>query len=167
MPRPEHIVRKLDLSRRRTYPQSCRTLLADPPEHTLGQITAFCDFAGPSDESVLATCNGNHAEIVDASRSRDTMNSVGRFLNHFRRLNLNGHQIAGDEGYGRQLMDRMQEEGFYLQRINNGSAAKRRYLFQSQRRVVVDRWSTHRKPADLNSERRKAHCPTHLTPKTL
>ena len=109
--------------------ESCRALIDNPPEHAPGQITAFCDFAGPGDESSLATCNGNRAEIVDAWRNRDTMHSVGKFLNHFRRLNLQGHQIAGDEGYGHQLMDRMQEEGFYLQRINNGSPAKRADIY--------------------------------------
>jgi hypothetical protein len=43
-----------------------RALLAKPPEHIPDQLTAFCDFAGPGDESVLAICNGNRAEIVDA-----------------------------------------------------------------------------------------------------
>jgi hypothetical protein len=65
---------------------------------------------------VLAICRGNQAEIVDAWRSKDTMNSVGRFLTHFRRLGLKGHEVGGDKGYGHQLMDRMAEEGFYLQR---------------------------------------------------
>jgi hypothetical protein len=109
--------------------EACRALIDNPPPYTAGQITAFCDFAGPGDESVLAICNGNRAEIVDAWRSRDTTNSIGKFLTHFRRLNLNGHQIAGDEGYGHQLMDRMQEEGFYLLRINNGSQAKRADIY--------------------------------------
>jgi hypothetical protein len=109
--------------------ESCRALIDNPPPYTVGQITGFCDFAGPGDESVLAVCNGNRAEIVDAWRSRDTMHSVGKFLTNFRRFNLQGHQIAGDEGYGHQLMDRMQEEGFYLQRINNGSQAKRADIY--------------------------------------
>jgi phage terminase large subunit len=109
--------------------ESCRALIDNPPPYTQGQIAGFCDFAGPGDESVLAVCNGNRAEIVDAWRSKDTMASVGRFLTHFRRLGLNGHQISGDEGYGHQLMDRMQEEGFYLQRINNGSQAKRADIY--------------------------------------
>src|SRR4029077_2334145 len=61
--------------------------------------------------------------------SRDTMHSVGKFLTHFRRLGLQGHQIGGDEGYGHQLMDRMQESNFYLQRINNGSQAKRADIY--------------------------------------
>jgi hypothetical protein len=109
--------------------ESCRALIDNPPAFVPGPTTAFCDFAGPGDESVLAICNGNRATIEDAWRSRDTMHSVGKFLNHFRRLNLNGHQVAGDEGYGHQLMDRMQEEGFYLQRINNGSQAKRADIY--------------------------------------
>jgi hypothetical protein len=89
-----------------------------PPEHVLGRSAAFCDFAGPGDESVLALCNGNRAEIVDAWRSKDTMHSVGKFLTLFRKLNLQSYQVGGDEGYGHQLMDRMQEERFYLQRFN-------------------------------------------------
>jgi hypothetical protein len=57
------------------------------------------------------------------------MNSVGRFLSHFRRLGLAGYDIGGDEGYGHQLMDRMAEEGFHLQRFNNGQAAKRTEIY--------------------------------------
>jgi hypothetical protein len=102
-----------------------RALIDNPPLPAPGRVTGFCDFAGAGDESVLALCEGNCTRIVDAWRHRDTMHSVGKFLNHFRRLHLQGHQIGGDEGYGHQLMDRMAEEGFYLIRINNGSSAKR------------------------------------------
>jgi hypothetical protein len=75
-----------------------RALLEDPPPHKKGRPVAFCDFAGPGDESVLALCDGNRAEIVDAWRSRDTMNSVGRFLKWFKDLGLAGYDIGGDEG---------------------------------------------------------------------
>jgi len=68
-----------------------RALLANPPEHIPAKLIAFCDFAGSGDESVFAVCNGNRAEIVDAWISRDTMHAVGKFLTHFRRLNLQGH----------------------------------------------------------------------------
>jgi phage terminase large subunit len=115
-----------------------RALIEDPPPHTRGRPIAFCDFAGPGDESVLALCDGNRAEIVDAWRSKDTMHSVGKFLAHFRRLGLKGYDI-GDEGYGHQLMDRMQEEGFYLQRFNNGQAAKRTEIYTN---LSAEWWST-------------------------
>jgi hypothetical protein len=36
--------------------------------HRPGRPAAFCDFAGPGDESVLALCDGNRAQIVDAWR---------------------------------------------------------------------------------------------------
>jgi hypothetical protein len=116
-----------------------RALIDNPPPFAGGPTTAFCDFAGPGDESVLATCTGNRPEIVDAWRSRDTMHSVGKFLTHFRRLALQGHQIGGDEGYGHQLMDRLQEEGFFLQRINNGSQAKRADIYFN---LSAEWWST-------------------------
>ena len=98
-----------------------RALLADPPAVLTGKVTAFCDFAGPGDESVLALCEGNSVRIIDAWRHRDTMHSVGKFISLFRKLGLSSYQVGGDEGYGHQLMDRMAEEGYYLKRINNGS----------------------------------------------
>jgi phage terminase large subunit len=116
-----------------------RALIHNPPEHAPGKPAAFCDFAGPGDESVLALCNGNQAEIVDTWRSRDTMNSVGRFLNHFRRLGLKSYDVGGDEGYGHQLMDRMQEENFYLHRFNNGSPAERSDIYAN---LSAEWWST-------------------------
>jgi hypothetical protein len=67
------------------------------------------------------------------------MNSVGRFLAHFRRLGLIGYQIGGDEGYGHQLMDRMAEQSYHLQRFNNGSPAKRNDIFAN---LSAEWWST-------------------------
>jgi hypothetical protein len=116
-----------------------RALIDNPPAHRPGRPAAFCDFAGPGDESVLALCVGNRAQIVDAWRSRDTMHSVGKFLSLFRKLNLQGYQIGGDEGYGHQLMDRMQEERFYLQRFNNGSPARRSEVYAN---LSAGWWST-------------------------
>jgi phage terminase large subunit len=66
------------------------------------------------------------------------MHSVGKFLTLFRKLSLQDHQIGGDEGYGHQLMDRMQEEGFYLKRFNNGSTAKRSDIYVN---LAVEWWS--------------------------
>jgi hypothetical protein len=116
-----------------------RALIEAPPAHISGRPVAFCDFAGPGDESVLALCDGNRAEIVDSWRSRDTMHSVGKFLAHFRRLGLAGYDIGGDEGYGHQLMDRMAEEGYHLQRFNNGTPAKRTEIYAN---LAAEWWST-------------------------
>ncbi|HET9376718.1 MAG TPA: hypothetical protein VFO40_17215 [Chthoniobacterales bacterium] len=71
-----------------------RALVDDPPAFVPGPKTAFCDFAGPGAESVLALCEGNRVSIIDAGRNRDTMHSVGNFMNHFKRLNLQGWQIG-------------------------------------------------------------------------
>jgi hypothetical protein len=116
-----------------------RAVIESPPVDIRGRPAAFCDFAGPGDETVLAIANGNRAEIVDAWRSRDTMHSVGKFLAHFRRLGLAGYDIGGDEGYGHQLMDRMAEEGYHLQRFNNGQAAKRTEIYAN---LSAEWWST-------------------------
>jgi phage terminase large subunit len=119
-----------------------RALIDNPPEKVPTMPDdrgAFCDFAGPGDESVLALCAGNRLEIVDAWRSRDTMHSVGKFLTLFRKLDLKSYQIGGDEGYGHQLMDRMREEGFRLKRFNNGSTAKRSDIYVN---LAAEWWST-------------------------
>jgi hypothetical protein len=116
-----------------------RALIENPPHHIPGLPAGFCDFAGPGDESVLALCDGNRAEIIDAWRSKDTMHSVGKFLTLFRKFNLQSYQVGGDEGYGHQLMDRMQEERFYLQRFNNGSPAKRSDIYAN---LSAEWWST-------------------------
>jgi hypothetical protein len=115
-----------------------RSLLEEPPEHEPGDRVAYCDFAGSGDESVLAMADGNRLEIVDTWRSRDTMHSVGKFLNWFKKLGLQGYQIGGDEGYGHQLMDRMDEEGFRLQRFNNGSPAERPEIYAN---LSAEWWS--------------------------
>jgi phage terminase large subunit len=116
-----------------------RALIDNPPPFVAGPTTGFVDFAGPADETVLAICEGNLTRIVEAWRSRDTMHSVGKLLTWFRKLNLQGYQIGGDEGYGHQLMDRMDEEGFYLKRYNNGSSANRDDLFYN---LSSEQWST-------------------------
>ena len=116
-----------------------RALLSDPPAVvTDGRRRAFCDFAGPGDESVLGICEGNCARIVDTWRSRDTMHSVGKFLSLFRKLGLHAWEVAGDEGYGHQLMDRMAEEGYYLKRVNNGSPASKPNLYAN---LAAEWWS--------------------------
>lgn len=116
-----------------------RALIDNPPAFVPGPKAAFSDFAGPGDESVLALCEGNRVSVVDAWRSRDTMHSVGKFLTLFRKLKLQGYQVGGDEGYGHQLMDRMQEQEFYLRRVNNGSAAKRNDIYFN---LSAEWWST-------------------------
>jgi hypothetical protein len=116
-----------------------RALIDNPPPFVAGSTTGFVDFAGPGDETVLAICEGNRASIVDAWRSRDTMHSVGKLLTLFRKLDLRSYDIGGDEGYGHQLMDRLDEENFRLRRLNAGSQAKRADLFFNE---SAEWWST-------------------------
>jgi hypothetical protein len=116
-----------------------RALIETPPAPVSGRPVAFCDFTGPGDETVLALSSGNRATIVEAWRSKDTMHSVGKFLAHFRRLSLKGWDIGGDEGYGHRLMDRMADEGYHLQRFNNGSPATRTEIYAN---LSAEWWST-------------------------
>jgi phage terminase large subunit len=117
-----------------------RALIDNPPAFVPGKVAGFCDFAGAGDESVFALCEGNRITIEPewCWRSRDTMHSVGKFLTLFRKLNLQGWQIGGDAGFGHQLMDRMAEEGFHLQRFNNGSPAKQPEIFFN---LSAEQWS--------------------------
>jgi hypothetical protein len=131
-----------------------RALIESPPEHLPGRPVAFCDFAGPGDETVLTIANGNRTEIVDAWRSRNTMHSVGKFLAHFRRLGLQGYDIGGDEGYGHQLMDRMAEEGYHLQKIQQRpSGQANRDIHKPCGRMVVNGRPAHRTEGRHHSQR--------------
>jgi phage terminase large subunit len=116
-----------------------RALLEDPPPAVPGKLCAFCDFAAGGDENVLATCSGNVAQIVDCWRHKDTMHSVGKLISLFRKLGLNGYLIGGDEsGMGHVCLDRLQEQGWFLRRINNGSPAKRSEIFCN---LAAEQWS--------------------------
>jgi hypothetical protein len=115
-----------------------RDLIRNPPDFTPGPKAGFCDFAGAGDESVLAVCEGNRLSISDAWCSRDTMASVGKFLNLFKQEKLQGYQVGGDEGYGHQLMDRM-NESYHLKRFNNGAQASRPDLLFN---LASEWWST-------------------------
>jgi len=67
------------------------------------------------------------------------MHSVGKFIAHFRRLGLAGYDIGGDEGgMGHVILDRLQEQNFFLKRINNGSPAKRSEIYSN---LAAEWWS--------------------------
>jgi hypothetical protein len=116
-----------------------RALLADPPPPAPGKVCAFCDFAAGGDENVLALAEGNRVYIAAAWRSRDTSHSIGKFIALFKRLGLAGYDIAGDEGgMGHVILDRLQEQNFFLKRVNNGAAAKRPDIFCN---LAAEQWS--------------------------
>jgi hypothetical protein len=100
-----------------------RCLASPPPFTDNGDVAAFCDFAAGGDENVLAIRRGNRVEIVAAWCEKDTMRAVGRFVQLFREHNLPADCIAGDEGgLGKVMCDALSEAGFYIQRVNNGTA---------------------------------------------
>jgi phage terminase large subunit len=122
--------------------EAVRKLIDNPPPFIPGPRAGFCDFAGAGDESVFALCEGNRVRIEPqwCWRARDTMSSTGRFLSIFRQLGLRYYsELGGDQGFGWPLMDRMQEEGFQLQRINNGSPANKDDVFYN---LSAEWWST-------------------------
>ena len=51
------------------------------------------------------------------------MAAVGRFISRFRELNLAPHEIYADaDGLGAPMLDRLQEQGWKINRCRNGSA---------------------------------------------
>jgi hypothetical protein len=119
--------------------ESVRALVANPPPFVLGPKTAFVDFAGAGDETALGLCEGNRVWIEDSWRSRDTMNSVGKLRHHFARLGLKASHVGGDQGFGYQLMDRLDELGFRMHRVSNGAAAEKDEIYFN---LAAESWST-------------------------
>jgi len=105
--------------------QFVERLLAKPPTFADdGSASAFCDFAAGGDENVFAVRRGNRVEIVAAWREQDTMKAVGKFIQLFREQKLTPDQISADEGgLGIVICDRLAENGWHVNRVNNGSAA--------------------------------------------
>jgi hypothetical protein len=97
--------------------------LASPPTFAAGrQAQAFCDFAAGGDENVLAVRRGNRVELVACWREKDTMRAVGRFIRHFQEQKLQAQEISADEGgLGIVMCDRLAENGWSVNRVNNGA----------------------------------------------
>jgi len=110
-----------------------RTLLANcianPPKHKPGRKTLFCDFAAGRDENVLALCDGNKVEILDAWCEEDTMQACYKFVKHFSKLSesmlIREGDIFGDNGgIGKGMIDRILELGWSIRRVNFGGDAR-------------------------------------------
>ena len=102
-----------------------RLIQNPPPFQDNGEVSAFCDFAAGGDQNVLAIRRGNRVEIAAAWRERDTMRAVGRFIHLFEEHQLKSENISGDEGgLGRVMCDRLAENGWHLQRVNNGGTPR-------------------------------------------
>lgn len=95
------------------------------PARAGGPRIAFCDFAAGGDENVLAMREGNQAWIESAWREGDTIQAARRFIQHFKRLGLEGWQVYADaSGLGIVMCDALADEGFHVNRVNNGSPAQ-------------------------------------------
>jgi hypothetical protein len=88
-----------------------RRLLADPPAVVAGKVTGFCDSLGLGTKACWWCAKARACGLWMLGVIGDTMHSVAKFINVFRKLGLRGCPIGGDEGYGYQLMDRMAEGG--------------------------------------------------------
>lgn len=100
--------------------------LASPPAFVDGDVAAFVDFSAGGDETVLAIRRGNRVEIVAAFREPDTMKTIGRLIQKFREQGLTPAHISGDAGgLGLPIIDRLNESGWPIQGVNNGSPASK------------------------------------------
>jgi hypothetical protein len=100
-----------------------------PPWEQPGFVTAGCDFAGSgADQCTLALARGNKVEIDPhhwAWHAANTNHSAGRFVSLFRELNLQSHQIFADvDGLGIGFVNNMQECGYFVREMRNGSPAR-------------------------------------------
>lgn len=110
----------------RTILQGC---IENPPEHRPGRKTLFCDFAAGRDENVLALCDGNKVEIIDAWCEDDTMQACYKFVKFFSQLSekmvIRQGDVFGDNGgIGKGMIDRIYELGWSMRRVDFGGDAK-------------------------------------------
>jgi len=97
----------------------------NPPPRTGGPRIAFCDFAAGGDENVIAIRDGNEVWIHAAWREADTVQAARQFIEHFKELRLQEYNVFADEGgLGIMMCDTLADEGWRINRVNNGSPAK-------------------------------------------
>lgn len=105
--------------------------IANPPPYKPGRITAFCDFAGGTDENVLAVCDGNKVDLHACWIEDDTMQACIQFVRLFTDLKriypaFTPSDVFGDNGgMGKSMIDRISELGWRIHRVNFGIAAAR------------------------------------------
>lgn len=117
--------------------------LASPPAHKPGRITAFCDFAGGTDENVLAVCDGNKVDLHSCWIEDDTMEACKQFVRLFIDLkrvypSFTPDDIFGDNGgMGKSMIDRIHELGWHIHRVDFGIAAARNDNVYSNRGTEI------------------------------
>ncbi len=114
--------------------------IAHPPEFQDGETHAFCDFAwsNDGDENVLAVRVGNRITIEHTFHAEKLHDICDEFVAEFSRLGLQSGQISGDEGGGgQQIIDELENRGWFLNRINNGFPANDSEHFKS---VAAEMW---------------------------
>ena len=104
--------------------------LQNPPNYQPGERVAFCDFAAGGDENVIALRNGNKITVEATWRDKDKHASVGRFITHFRRLELQGEQIWCDAS-DKEMADLLRDAGWIVNRQNFGAPARRDDIYIS------------------------------------
>jgi hypothetical protein len=109
---------------------SLLTCLQNPPNHKRGDIVAFCDFADGGDENVIATRDGNKVDLAATWREKGKHAAVGRFIMHFRRLELSPEQIWCDAS-DKEMADLLAEAGWPINRKNFGSPANNSAVYIS------------------------------------
>lgn len=94
----------------------------EPPAYIPGPMVAFCDFAAGGDENTLAIRDGNRVWLEAAWREADTIQAVRRFISLLEARGLTPSQVFADEsGLGHVMCDAFKDEGWPINRVNNGA----------------------------------------------
>lgn len=105
--------------------------LESPPQPKHGLLRyAFCDFADGRAENVLVLREGNKYTIEDAWRESNEDAVIGKFIHHFRRLNLKPDQIGGDAA-AKGILDKLGGAGWAINRQGFGAPSRNPELYKS------------------------------------
>jgi hypothetical protein len=105
-------------------PETWQQAVASTPVFRGRDKVAFCDFAAGGDENVFCVREGNKIINMSCWTEKNTMSAVGRFLMLFRKYGLQPNEVFGDgSGLGIPMCQALEEAGFPIHRVNNGSTA--------------------------------------------
>jgi hypothetical protein len=118
-----------------------RQAIDQPPLWRAGFQAAFIDWSGGGDETVIASLDGNHLQIVAAFRERDAVQCVRKAARILKDHSLAGVGVllcADAGGIGAPMCDQLSSDfGIFARRINNNSPAHRAQEFAN---LDAERW---------------------------
>ncbi len=103
--------------------ESVNRCLTNPTLVMGGIRRAGLDIAGGGDDNVIVVAEGNQIINIIVFKEKDTMRAAGTFVTELNKLGVDACNVHADNGgVGQSVLDRMDQLGFSVNRVNFGGS---------------------------------------------